>query len=174
MKKKTQKSELKYDQDEIRDEKELFIIEQFAKLKSCKEISELYNAKFPDAKKIAPYGMHYYKKTRAPIIEQLRERFITRTMNIPIANERVRLKRTEDLYQESQRIEGVKDKVEVSLRCLKEAREEIKGESGSTQNFLQFNQYNDLTDEQLLDKQKELENKFLELSKKGNVYAQVP
>ena len=160
----------KYDQNEIVDEKELFVIQQLAQLKSVSEVAKAYNAKF-DGKKVTIPMVRYYKETRAPIIEQMRDKFISKTMYIPIANEKVRLRRTEGLYQESQKIEGVKDKVEVSLKCLKEAREEIKGESGSTQNFLQFNQYNELTDEQLLDKQKELEQKFIELSKKGESYA---
>lgn len=169
----------KYDQDEIKDEKELFIIEQFAQLKGYKAVSELYNSRFPDAKRITPQGMMYYKRTRAPLINEARDRFITKSMNIPIANERIRLKRTEDLYNAAANVVAQKDEqilnaVEVSLKCIKEAREEVKGEIGSTQTFLQFNQYNELTDEQLLDKQKELEQKFIELSKKGeNSYGEI-
>ena len=169
------KRKVRYDQDEIKGERELFIIEQFAQLKGSTEVSELYNAKFPDARRISPGGMRYYKETRAPIIEQMRDKFISKSMNIPIANERVRLKRTEDLYNAASNIVAKDDKrvlnaVDISLKCLREAREEVKGEGGSTQNILQFNQYNELTDEQLLDKQKELEHKFLELSKKGDGY----
>lgn len=166
----------RYDQDEIRDERELFILTQFSQLKTCREVAELHNTKFPNLKKVSPEGMKYYKQSRAAIIEEMRDKFIDKAMNIPIANERVRLKRTEDLYTAASNVVAKDDNrilsaVEVSLKCLKEAREEIKGESGSVQNFLQFNQYNELTDEQLLDKKRELENNFLELSKKGEVYA---
>ena len=165
----------KYDQDEIRDGKELFILEQFAQLKSPKEVAELYISKFPNNKKLSAQTMRYYKETRAPIIEQLRDKFIFRTMTVPIANEKVRLKRTEDLYIAASNVvkrddDKVLSAVEVSLKCLKEAREEVKGESGSVQNFLQLNQYNELTNNELIEKKRELEYKFIELSKKGVGY----
>jgi len=164
---------------EISSEHELFVIQQLAQLKSPKVVAELCDKRFPDDKKISIAMVRYYKHTREPIIEELRDKFISKAMNIPIANERVRLKRTEDLYNASSNLVARDDDrlvlsaVEVSLKCLKEAREEVKGEGSSTQNILQFNQYNELTDEQLMDKKKELEDKFLELSKKGEVYAKV-
>lgn len=160
----------KYNPDEIMNEKELFIVQQFAQLKSVSEVRESYNKKFCNDKPLSAHGIRYYKETRAPIIEQLRDKLISKTMVIPIANEKVRLKRTEDLYNVATTILEKKDMVETSLKCLKEAREEIKGESGSVQNFLQLNQYNELTDEQLLEKKRELESKFIELSKKGESY----
>ena len=167
----------KYDQDEIKDSKELFILEQFAQLKSPREVAELYSVKFPNAKKLVAQTMRYYKETRMPIIEQLRDKFISKTMNVPIANEKIRLKRTEDLYNASANLVARDDDrvvlsaVEVSLKCLKEAREEVKGEGGSAQNFIQLNQYNELTNDELMDKKRELEQKFIELSKKGAGYA---
>ncbi len=164
------RTKTRYDNSEIRNDRELYIIQELARMKSVPEVTELCNKKFPALKPLSMFTVRYYKQTRAPIIEQLKNEIIEKSMSIPIANERVRLQRTEKLYQAANTILIKKDMVETSLKCLKEAREEIKGESGSTQNFLQFNQYNEFTNEQLLDKKKELEQKFIELNRKEGVY----
>lgn len=167
---------IRYNQGDIRDEKELFLIECLAQYKSPQEVADLYNTKFPDVKRISKESIKYYKRTRAPVIEQLREKFIARTMHIPIADEKVRLKRTEDLYNAAANVVARKDRsvlsaVETSLKCLKEAREEIKGESSSGGNtFLQLNQYNELSNEQLIEEKNRLEKKFIELKRRGNGY----
>ena len=116
--------------------------------------------------------IRYYKETRGPIIEEMRNKVLDKALKVPIANETVRLQRTEALYQVSTTILDKKDMVDTSLKCLKEARDEVKGEGSSSQTYLQFNQYNELSDEELLFKKKELENKIIELNKKGEkVYA---
>lgn len=161
----------RYDPCSMTSEKEMFIVQQLAKLKGPSEIVRLYNAKYPRNKPINIQTVHYFKKTRLPAVDNLKEKFLEKKLEIPIASEAVRLKRTEDLYNAAAEVVGEKDirvlqAIGVSLNCLKEAREELKGE-GSTQNYVQFNQYNELSDEQLMDKQKELEKKFLDLDKKG-------
>ncbi len=159
---------------EIRSKKELFICEQLSQLKSPAEVVENYNRENPNDQ-IRTQNVAYYKKTRANMISKMREKFLEKQMRIPIAHEKVRLSRMEELYQKTQLI-GVEEpetqlkSIETSLKCLKEAREEIKG-GNSSQNIVQFNQYNELTPEQLMDKKRELENKFIELSRKeGNIY----
>ena len=157
---------------EISSEQEVFIMQQLAQLKPALEVTKLCNANFPQGKQVSVPTVYYYKRTRAPTIDELRDKFLSKAMEVPIADEKTRLSRTEYLYQAAAQVVTKADKrvlsaVETSLKCLKEAREEIKGEGGSTQNYLQLNQYNQLTDEQLLEKEKELELKFIELSKKG-------
>ena len=160
-------TKIKCDRSEIKNERELFIIQEFAQLKSVPQVTEACNKKFTNLKPLSVYTINYYKRTRAPVIAQLRDEIINKAMEVPIANEKTRLQRTEKLYQVATTILAKKDRVETSLHCLKEAREEVKGESGSTQNFLQFNQYNEFTNEELMEKKRELERKFIELSKKG-------
>lgn len=168
---------LVYDIPETVKEKELFICAQLAQMKTLSEIVILCREKFPHQKcKMTTQAISYYKRTKAPIIEQMREKILNATMNmnIPIADEKVRLRRTEQLYQLSATLVKKEDIINNSLKCLKEAREETKGEIGSTQNYLQFNQYNELSDEQLIEKKRELEGKIIDLSKvkKEEVYAQ--
>lgn len=154
-----------------------FICEEVAQQKSYQEISDDWVKQNPDERPISKQMVNYYIRSNKPVIQDIRQQLMDRTlekaMEIPIANEKTRLTRMEALYLEANKIESVKDKIGVSLDCLREARQEVKGET-TTQNYLQFNQFNELTDAQLLDKKKELEQKFIELSKKGDTYAQVP
>ena len=151
--------------------KEVFICEQLMKLKTHREISEGWAKLNPDDKPLTKQAINYYIVTRKNKVEDLRNKLIEKTvekaMEVPIANEKVRLQRMEDLYHISTTILQKKDKVAVALNCLREARQEVKGDITSTQNYLQLNQFNELTNEQLLEKKRELEQKFIELSKRG-------
>lgn len=166
------KKKKKYNREDISGEKELWLCQQLAQIKSPQEVQELYHHKFPERKPLSVQLIRYYKETRGPIIEEMRNKVLDKALKVPIANETVRLQRTEALYQVSTTILDKKDMVDTSLKCLKEARDEVKGEGSSSQTYLQFNQYNELSDEELLFKKKELENKIIELNKKGEkVYA---
>ena len=156
--------------------KELYICEQLVKLKTYREISEGWAKLNPEDKPLTNQAINYYIVTRRNKIEDLRNKLIEKTveraMEVPIANEKVRLQRMEDLYHISTTILLKKDKVAAALSCLKDARTEVKGDTTPTQNYLQLNQFNELTNEQLMEKKRELEQKFIELSKRGDVYAQ--
>ena len=156
--------------------KETFICEHIAQMKPYSEIVEDWAKENPVEKPITKQAVYYFVKTRNHIIEDTRQKIlekrIEKAIEVPIANEKIRLQRMEHLYNTASGIRNTKDMVGTSLDCLKEARQEVKGDSGSTQNFLQLNQFNELTDMQLLEKKKELEEKFIELSKRGaNKYA---
>ena len=161
----------KYHREGIRTEKELFICEQLAQLKTPNEIIGLWQKKNPTDGKLSAQLIYYYKKTYTAQIEDMRDKIMEKSLEVPIANEKIRLQRTENLYQVSASILHKKDRVDTSLKCLKEAREECKGEAGASQSYLQFNQYNELSDTELLEKKKEIERKFLELTRKGDSYA---
>lgn len=112
------------------------------------------------------YGRRISKPTieriyhdRSDEVEQLRSQYLKTVADIPIAIEKKRLERNEELYQLSQELGNKKEKIDYGIRCLREAREEIKG-SHSTVNLTQFNQYNELSDDELIAKKKELEEKF--------------
>ena len=157
-------------QEGITHKKQLFICEQLAQLKSSTEIMELWTQENPNDEKITYKMVNYYKIKYTPQIQDKRDKIMEQSLEIPIANEKIRLQRTETLYQAATSILNKKDMVNTSLNCLKEAREETKGETGSTQAYLQFNQFNELSDADLLAKKKELEEKVLELSKKGETF----
>ena len=162
----------------INPKKEAYICEQLVRLKSHRKIAEGWAKLNPDDKPLTKQAINYYIVTRKNKVEDLRNKLIEKTveraMEVPIANEKVRLQRIEDLYHISTTILEKKDKVVTALDCLREARQEIKGDTASTQNYLQLNQFNELTNEQLLEKKRELELKFIELNKRGaNSYASV-
>ena len=100
----------------------------------------------------------------------MREKIVAGAMGVPIADEKIRLERTEKLYHVAATILNKKDMVDTSLRCLKEAREEVKGESSLKEMHLQLNQFNQLTDAELIRKKKDLESKIVELSRKDGIY----
>ena len=157
----------KYNREGIRNKKQLFVCEQLAQLKTPQEIIGLWEKQNSDDTRISPQLIYYFKRTYASQIEDMRDKIMEKSLEVPIANEKVRLQRTEGLYHIATSILNKKDMIDSSLKCLKEARDECKGEVGTTQAYLQFNQYNELSDADLIAKKKELEQKFLELTKKG-------
>lgn len=104
-------------------------------------------------------------------IGKLRAQYLSEVSRVPIANEVVRLERTEDLYKQSQKLEDSSTKILRSLDCLRTAREETKGVGGQGLN-VQFNQFNELSDEEIVDKKAGLEKKIMDLMKKGDKYVQ--
>ena len=98
--------------------------------------------------------VHLYKNKNKDLINKLRESFLSTIIEVPIAQKRVRLERTEELY-------GVAEEVDTKLKCLKEAREEVEGKGAANLTFQQFNQYNQLSDEELRDKLREVELKII-------------
>lgn len=99
-------------------------------------------------------------------IGRLRAAYLSEVSTVPIANEKIRLERTEDLYKQSQKLEDSSTKILRSLDCLRTAREETKG-VGSQGLNVQFNQFNELTDEEIVDKKAVIEKKIMDLMKKG-------
>ena len=146
-----------YEIGDMRSMKEFFICTSLARLKKPREIQEDYLKQY--GKDISGQVIQHYQKTRREVIDKLKDRFLNSSLEVPIANERIRLERTEDLYRESQKIMSKEVKVEKGIMCLKEAREEMKGVKGDIN--MQFNQFNSMTDEQLLERKKELERKIL-------------
>lgn len=150
----------------------VYLIDQLAKDKPLvniqKDLKTLYNID------IAYVNLHSYKKKLKFMIEDRKTDIIQKTLDeIPIANQTVRLDREETLYNISQNIQGQKDKDKIiyGISVLREARQETEQLEPVTAN-IQFNQFNQLTDEQLLKTKKDLEMKILELSKRGgNSYA---
>jgi len=150
--------------------KEKFILERLAQGMKPKEIIDGYNA-LKRGDTISSRVVNYYRTRRSELISRMRDTVVMNSMDIPIANERVRLQRAEELYSQAQGIMGVKDKVETSLKCLDFAREETQTDTPQNLN-VQFNQFNELTNEQLLEKKKELERKILGFQKDEVIHAE--
>lgn len=132
--------------------------------KSFKEVQNLL--KENQNISVSDVTIRNFAKEKCDEIETIKNSLLAKraVSEIPIANERVRLEREECLYQLSQGLKSNLNKIDFGLKCLREARDETKG-SGSYTSNIQFNQFNQLTDAQLLLKKAELEKKIIELSR---------
>ena len=81
-----------------------------------------------------------------PMIERYRAEFERNLMNVPISSKHIRLKRSEKIYKLAMQ----KEDLRVASKELESARAEIEGKKGDI--TIQFNQFVDLTDDELLQK----------------------
>lgn len=142
-------------------DKKFFICNLLAQYKTASEVKEL--VKEVHNAEISNSVIYSLKKAHPQLIERLRTKYLSDLTSVPIAQEKVRLERDELLYQLSLTIENEPDRVDAALRCLKEAREETKSTTQTQNNFIQFNQFNSLTDDELLEKKRRLEEKILNI-----------
>ncbi len=142
------------------DERNYFICNLFSQYKSGKEVQKL--VKEVHKVDLGLDSLWGIKNKHPKLIERLRAKYLNDLIDVPIAQEKVRLERDEELYNLALTIENPKDRIPAALTCLKEAREETKKiEHGN--NFIQFNQFNQLTDEELLEKKRRLEEKIINI-----------
>ena len=147
----------------LQGEAQAFTIALFAQQKTLSEIKKLL--KDIHDVDINKCTLGLFSKKMKTQIEDLKNSYLEKSIEqVPIANEYVRLQREELLYKVSQKLSRNREKIDYGLKVLREAREETdKKQEIST--AIQFNQFNQLTDEELLDKKKRMESRILELSK---------
>jgi len=136
----------------VKPDEKMFICNMLAQYKKPKEIKKL--AKKEHGLTLSSQVICGYRNRNKNLINSLRESFLSTIIEVPIAQKRVRLDRTEELYQ-------IAKQVDTKLKCLKEAREEVEGKGAANLTFQQFNQYNQLSDEELKDKLREVEEKII-------------
>lgn len=144
----------------VLNERNFFICNLFAQYKTATEIRVLL-------KEVHNFDMtaqtiNKIRDRNLKLIETQRTKYLNDLMSVPIAQEKIRLERDEELYKLSLTIENKKDRIASALTCIKEAREETK-KSDHSSNFIQFNQFNTLTDDELLEKKRRLEEKILNI-----------
>jgi hypothetical protein len=148
------------DNNLMEQERKIFICNLLAQYKTAPEIQsllkEMHNV---DMSRNTIYNIRDKNKQ---FIEQQRAKYLANLSDVPIAQEKVRLERDEELYLLSLGIENPKDRVSTALSCLKEAREETKKVEYQN-NFIQFNQFNTLSDEELLEKKRRIEEKIINI-----------
>lgn len=136
-----------------------------AQFKEPVDIIRRINAKYDLA--ISQDTLREFEERYIKEITSIRTRYLADITKVPIANERVRLERVEEQYQASNRLSKPERKISYSLKCLKEAREEVKGPSDGMITNIQVNQFNTLSDDELMDKRQAIEKKIYDLRKKG-------
>ncbi len=141
-------------------DKNVFICNLLAQYKTAPEIVKLY--KETHNEETTNKFVYSIKKANQEFIEKQRAIYLANLSDVPIAQEKIRLERDEELYKLALTIESPKESIYAALGCLKEAREETKKvESGN--NFIQFNQFNTLSDDELLEKKRRLEEKIISI-----------
>lgn len=148
----------------IRGHIETYVTNLLAQDKPVREICNLLSETHHIT--IAPITVYKFAKQKEPIIERIKQELSEKMLkrSIPIASEGIRLERNEALWQLSQGLRRNTERIDYGLRCLGAAREECKNKEPNTTN-IQFNQFNQLTDEQLLLKKRELEKSIIDLGK---------
>ncbi len=144
----------------VLNERNFFICNLAAQYKSASEIQDLLKEVHNFS--MTPQTINKITSKNLKTVEKLREKYLADLMTVPIAQEKIRLERDEELYNLALTIENRKDRINSALICIKEAREETK-KSEHNQNFIQFNQFNTLTDEELLEKKRKLEDRILNI-----------
>lgn len=110
---------------------------------------------------ISPALIYQYKHTKKwiPVIKKLREKYVTGVDEVAGMHKRVRLERAEQIYESA-----IKNgKLRIALAANKDQREEVfekQAGASTTYNLNQFNQFVNMTDEELEDRKKEILSKI--------------
>jgi len=136
----------------------LLVCNLIAQYKKPKQIQLVLDEEYGLKVKLNRIREFYGKEKQ--LIDNLRERYLSTVSEVPIAQKRVRLEREETLYETADEIDETKDKIDTKLKCLASAREEIEGRGGQNVSFTQVNQYGNLSDQEVVDKIKEIELKI--------------
>jgi DNA-binding helix-hairpin-helix protein with protein kinase domain len=137
-----------------------FICNLIAQYKTAPEVQTLLKEVYGVDLSTTSIGI--IKRDNLKFVEKRRAKYLSEIQDVPISQERIRLERDEELYNLALTIADKKDKINTALTCLKEAREETKKVEHNN-NFIQFNQFNQLTDEELIEKKRRLEDKILNI-----------
>lgn len=110
---------------------------------------------------ISPALIGQYKHTHKwlPVIKKMREKYVGDVDQVAGMHKRVRLERADEIYQKA--IDT--GKLRIALAANKDQREEVfEKQNGNvvTYNLNQFNQYNNMTDEELEEKKLEILSKI--------------
>lgn len=103
-----------------------------------------------------------YKRTAKwiPVIKKLREKYVTGIDEVAGMHKRVRLERAEQIYERAIQT----GKLRIALAANKDQREEVLekqvGAGNVTYNLNQFNQFVNMTDEELEDRKREIISKI--------------
>lgn len=117
------------------------------------------------------YQYEYYKRAPAwqPKIQKMREEYESRVTDEPLSSKRNRVRELSKTYTKMRDSGDLRDSVVV----LDKIREEVEGKSSRETNITQYNQYNNLSDDELRKVIQE-NNRFLEIhTKRQDALAQL-
>jgi len=143
-----------------------FVCNLFGQYKYPKEIQRLL--KEIHGISVSPATLYGIRDANPEKIEELRNKYLAKIDDVPIAQDKVRLERIEHLYQYATTIRCKKDCVDTALKALSFAREEVKGSGAQgasrpgDMNFMQFN-FNNMSDKDLIALERRLKKTIIDL-----------
>lgn len=143
----------------LNEDQQMELIELIARFATHAKIAEHFYSKHQI--NISPVLTNSYKRTAKwqPVIKKLREKYVLGVDEVAGTHKRVRLERADEIYEKAMS----QGKFRLALAANKDQREEIfeKQAGGSvTYNLNQFNQFVNMTDEELEERKREILSKI--------------
>ena len=145
-----------------------FVCNLFGQYKSVEQIRKLLKSIHNVT--VSPPTLYAIRENNQEKIEELRQKYLAKIDDVPIAQDKVRLERIEHLYQFSTTIRCKKDMIESAIKTLRAAREETKGDGATAPrpgdvSFMQFN-FNNMSDKDLLALERRLKKSVINVDAK--------
>lgn len=153
------KSVIHSQERKLSEDQQMEMIELIARFAPNGKIVEHFYTKYKII--ISPTLIQQYKRTTKwqPVIKKLREKYVLGVDEVAGMHKRVRLERADEIYHKALE----QGKLRLALAANKDQREEVfeKQAGGSvTYNLNQFNQFVNMTDEELEEKKREILTKI--------------
>ena len=151
-------------------EEETKICDLFGHFKTASQIQRIL--KEENGITISKNSLYYIsnRPKNKQVIAKCRDVYQIAPIEVPLATKRGRMERIQELDELTEGLPS-KDKIQYGLRCVKESRDEMEGSPVSL-HLAQYNQYNLLSNDELIDKKEELKKKIIALVKReGGSYA---
>lgn len=147
---------IKAQEKKLDEDQQIELMELIAKFSTYDQINTHFFSKYQIT--LSQGLIYQYKRTAKwiPVIKKLREKYVTGIDEVAGMHKRVRLERADNIYEKAIN----SGKLHLALLANKELREEVT-DKHSVGNIVlnQFNQFNGMSDEELLLKREELLNK---------------
>lgn len=140
----------------LNEDQQLELMELIAKFGNFNEINKHFISKYQFA--LSSPLIYQYKRAPKwqPVIKKLREKYTSGVDEVAGMHKRVRLERADNIYELAMN----KGDLDAALRANKDLREEVT-DKHSVGNIVlnQFNQFNNMSDEELMQRREELMKK---------------
>lgn len=147
---------IKTTQTKLTEDQQLELVEMIARFYPPNKINQHFVSTHGISISTALIGM--YKKTNKwqPVIKRFREKYVAGVDEVAGMHKRVRLERADDIYERAMAL----GKLNIALQANRDQREEVTDKNSVGNITLnQFNQFNSMSDEELVLKREEILNK---------------
>lgn len=143
----------------LSEDQQMELVEHIARFTTTEKIVAYFYQKYQIV--ISPGLIYQYRRTTKwqPVIKKIREKYVLGVDEVAGMHKRVRLERADDIYEKAMKA----GKLRIALSANKDLREEVfeKQAGGNvTYNLNQFNQFVNMTDEELEERKREIISKI--------------